>query len=325
MATSTQPLPRVGTIVSERKPRSLWADAWNRLRKNKAAVIGLIVVVLFVLVALFAPLLAPHNPVAQVPNNGFRQPFWVDTGNPKTTGTMEYPLGTDILGRDLLSRLLYGARVSLLVGLVPTIIVAVVGVIVGLVSGYAGGKTDMFIQRVVEIIAAFPDTLFVITLAVAFRETVFGKALNGLLLIFIALSITAWVGLSRLVRGQVLSLKQKEFIEAARTVGTPTPRIIFDHVFPNTLAPIIVSLAFTLPANILAEAILSIVGVGMRPSINPQDPFPASWGVLLLDGYANISSGPWMLLFPVLCIAIVSLSFTFLGDGLRDALDPRDN
>lgn len=324
MATSAQPLPRGKLTTGERQSRSLWVDAWNRLAQNRAAVGGLIVVIFFLLIAIFAPLLAPHNPVEQISNNGLRQPFWVQTNNPKTTGTLEYPFGTDTLGRDILSRLMYASRVSLLVGIVPTIFITVIGVSVGLVSGYAGGKLDTLVQRIVEVIAAFPDTLFVITIAVAFRETAFGKIFNGLLLIFIALAITSWTGMSRLVRGQVLSLKEKEFIEAARATGTPTGRIIFGHVFPNTLAPIIVTVAFTIPGNILSEAILSLVGVGMRPSVDQGDQLPTSWGVMLLDGYANLSSGVWYLLFPVLCIAIVSLAFTFLGDGLRDALDPRN-
>lgn len=324
MATSAQTMARGEILNQDRKVRSLWLDAWNRLAQNKGAVFGLVVIALFTLIALFAPFLAPHNPTQQVPNNGLRSPAWIQTTNPATTGSSEYLLGTDFLGRDVLSRLIYGTRVSLLVGLVPTIFVTVIGVTIGLVSGYTGGRLDTFLQRVVEIVAAFPDTLFVITITVAFRDTPFGQSLNGLLLIFIALAITSWTGLSRLVRGQVLSLKEKEFIEAARAVGTPTNRVIFRHVMPNTLAPIIVSTAFTIPGNILGEAILSIVGVGMRPSVELSNPLPTSWGIMLYDGYQNLSSGPWMLLFPGLCIALISLSFTFLGDGLRDALDPRN-
>ena len=324
MATSAQSLPRGKIAIEERQSRSLWVDAWNRLARNRAALAGLVVVAFFLIVAIFAPVLYNKNPVIQVSNSGLRQPFWVQTGDPLTTGTLNNPLGTDTLGRDILARLMYGARVSLLVGIVPTIFITVIGVSVGLISGYAGGKADTLIQRIVEIVAAFPDTLFVITIAVAFRETAFGKTFNGLLLIFVALAITSWTGMSRIVRGQVLSLKEKEFIEAARAVGTPTPQIIFGHVLPNTLAPIIVTIAFTIPANILSEAILSLVGVGMRPSIDQGDPLPTSWGVMLLDGYANLSSGVWYLLFPVLCIALVSLAFTFVGDGLRDALDPRN-
>jgi ABC-type dipeptide/oligopeptide/nickel transport system permease subunit len=180
------------------------------------------------------------------------------------------------------------------------------------------------LQRIVEIVASFPDLLFIITLTVAFRETWFGKTFNGLLLIFTALAIVGWTGLARLVRGQVLSLKQKEFIEAARALGIPTPKILARHVLPNTMAPIIVAVSFSIPSMIISEAILTFLGVGMRPSLDPNNPFPTSLGVMMYDGFYNLSSGPWMLLFPVVLISTLVLSFTFIGDGLRDALDPRD-
>lgn len=324
MATSARPLAGGQVGAAARKPRSLWLDAWRRLTRNRAAVLGIVVVVFFIFVAVFARQLAPNNPVEQTGNNSMRPPAWVQTGNPATSGSSANWFGTDTLGRDILSRLIFGTRVSLIVGLIPTIILTIIGVTLGLISGFAGGRTDTLIQRFTEIVAAFPDTLFIISLTVAFRETIFGRSLNGLLLIFVALAITSWVGMSRLVRGQVFSLKEKEFIEAARAIGTPTSSILFRHILPNTLAPIVVSIAFAIPGFVLGEAILSFVGVGMRPSVNAGDPLPTSWGMLLLDGRANLSSGPWMLLFPVLCIALLTLSLTFLGDGLRDALDPRD-
>jgi oligopeptide transport system permease protein len=179
-------------------------------------------------------------------------------------------------------------------------------------------------MRLTEIIASFPDLLFIITLTVAFRETLFGKAFNGLLLIFTALAIVSWTGLARLVRGQVLSLKEKEFVEAARALGIPTWQILARHILPNTLAPIIVAISFGVPGLILSEAILTFLGVGMRPSVDPNNPFPTSLGQMMTDGYHNLSSGPWLLLFPVVMISLLVLSFTFVGDGLRDALDPRD-
>jgi oligopeptide transport system permease protein len=324
MATSTPTIGAGAMDNAARKERSLWGDAWRRLLRNKGAVIGLFVIAFYILVAIFAPLLAPLNPVVQTSNNKVRPPAWVQGTNATTTGRPEHILGTDTLGRDQLSKLIYASRVSLIVGLVPTVFVVIIGVILGMISGFAGGMVDNLLMRFTEIISSFPDLLFLITLNVALRDTPIGRAFNGLVLIFMALALISWTGMARLVRGQVLALKQKEYIEAARTVGTPTWKILFKHILPNTLAPIIVSISFTIPGFILGEAVLTILGVGMRPSVDPNNPFPTSWGVMLNEGYNNLSSGPWMLLFPVLCISSVMLAFTFIGDGLRDALDPRE-
>lgn len=307
-----------------RKERSLWSDAWVRLRRNRAAMVGLIVIGLFALVALFAPLIAPYSPVQQSAKNSLRQPAWVQTGAANTRGRPEHLLGTDAIGRDIFSQLLYGTRVSLIVGFIPQFIILLIGIPVGLIAGYVGGRTDNLLMRLTDIVYAFPDVLFIITVTTAFRETWLGQTFNGLLLIFVALAIVGWTGVARLVRGQVLSLKEKEFTEAARAVGVPTLGVMFRHILPNTLAPLIVSVAFGIPGAILSEAFLTFVGTGMRPSLDPGNPFPTSWGAMLLDGYNNISSGPWYLLFPAMCIGLLTMAFTFLGDGLRDALDPRD-
>ena len=306
------------------KPRSLWGDARRRLLQNRAATLGLIVVTLYVLVALGAPLLAPHNPVEQTARNSLRPPVWV-TNNPARQPNPANLLGTDTNGRDLLARLLYGTRVSLIVGVVPQVIIVSLGVSIGLLAGFAGGWLDNLLMRCTEIIAAFPDLLFIITLTVAFRETWFGKAFNGLLLIFSALAIVSWTSLARLVRGQVLALKAQAFVEAARALGIPTWQILARHILPNTLAPLIVAVSFSIPSLILAEAILTFLGVGMRPSLDPNNPFPTSLGQLMTDGFGNLSSGPWMLLFPVVLVAVLVLALTFVGDGLRDALDPRES
>lgn len=326
MTTTVQTVPKGGAIDlnAMRKERSLWGDAWHRLSRNRASVAGLVVIIFFILVAIFAPLIAPINPTIQTANNSLRQPSWVHIADPSRTGNPNNLLGTDAIGRDLLSQLIYGARVSLIVGFIPQILILAIGVTIGLVAGFVGGRTDNLLMRFTDIIYAFPDTLFVITIATAFRETWIGQAFNGLLLIFISFSIITWTGMARLVRGQVLSLKEKEFIEAARAVGTPTPSILFRHILPNSLAPIIVAVTFGIPGAIIGEAVLTFIGVGMRPSTNPNNPFPTSWGSMLLDGYANINSTPYMLLFPVICVGLLTMAFTFLGDGLRDALDPRD-
>jgi oligopeptide transport system permease protein len=308
-----------------RKERSLWSDAWTRLKRNRASMVGLALIGIFVLVAIFAPLIAPFSPVVQTSNNSLRQPVWVQTGNPRNDGRSEYLLGTDAIGRDIFSQLVYGTRVSLIVGFIPQFIILLIGIPIGLFAGYTGGRTDNLLMRFTDIVYAFPDVLFIITITTALRETWLGQTFNGLLLIFVALAIIGWTGIARLVRGQVLSLKEKEFVEAARATGVPTPTIMFRHILPNTLAPIIVAVAFGIPGAILAEAFLTFVGTGMRPSLDPNNPFPTSWGAMLLDGYNNISSGPWYLFFPALCVGLLTMAFTFLGDGLRDALDPRDS
>lgn len=325
MATSAPAAPRGAFDLSMKKERSLWGDAWRRLLRNKGAVFALGLVIALAFVALFAPLLAPYSPVEQTSNNRLRLPAWVRDDNPARDGTTAHPLGTDAIGRDVLSQLIYGARVSLLVGLVPVIITTLIGVTVGLVSGFAGGNLDNLLMRFTEIVYAFPDLLFVIIVTTAFRDTLFGQAFNGLFLIFFALSLTGWVGLARLVRGQVLSLKQKEFVEASRALGVPTWKVLVRHILPNTLAPIIVTIAFAIPGYAVAEAGLTFLGVGMRPSLDQNNPFPTSWGVMLQDGFSNINGNPWMLLFPAVCVALLTVAFTFLGDGLRDALDPRNN
>jgi oligopeptide transport system permease protein len=325
MATSAQTVGHRPLDLGLKKERSLWGDAWRRLLRNKGAVFALALIALLAFVALLAPVLAPYNPVVQTSNNSLRLPAWVRDDNPKRDGNSAYLLGTDAIGRDILSQLIYGARVSLLVGIIPVIITTMIGVTIGLVSGFAGGSVDNLLMRFTEIVYAFPDLLFVIIVTTAFRDTIFGQAFNGLLLIFFALSLTGWVGLARLVRGQVLSLKQKEFIEASRAIGVPTWKVLLRHILPNTLAPIIVTIAFAIPGYAVAEAGLTFLGVGMRPSLDPNNAFPTSWGVMLQDGFSNINSNPLMLLFPAVCVALLTVAFTFLGDGLRDALDPRNN
>jgi ABC-type dipeptide/oligopeptide/nickel transport system permease subunit len=307
VATTARPLSATEAIdLNKAKSRSLWADAMRRLLRNKAAVISLVIVTLFALVAIFAGPIAPRNPVEQTSGNSMRPPIW-ETSNP---GRQPNPANI---------------RVSLIVGIVPQFLLVTIGVTIGLVAGFAGGWLDNLLMRITEIIASFPDLLFIITLTVALRDTWFGKTFNGLLLIFAAVAVIGWTGMARLVRGQVLSLKEKEFVEAARALGVPTPQILFRHVLPNTLATIIVSVSFSIPALISTEAVLTVLGVGMRPSVQPNNPFPTSLGVMLDDGFNNLSSGPWMLLFPVALIATLVLCFTFIGDGLRDALDPRDS
>ena len=305
-----------------RKPTSLYRDAWQRLLKNRGSVAGMIAVGIFALVAIFASVLAPHNALTIYPNNSYRAPFWVQSADPTVSGKLEFPLGTDGLGRDVLSRAIYGARTSLIVGFIPMLLIITIGTIVGLIAGYFGGRVDNLLMRFTDIIYAFPDLLFFIIMITALRETWIGKLLDGLFLLFVAIALINWTGVARLVRGQVLSVKEKEYIEAARSVGATGRRIMLRHLLPNSLGPIIVSAAFQVPRAILLEAILGYIGIGVRPATDPNGFFLTSWGNMLLEGRDAILTQPWLLFTPAVLIAIILLAFTFIGDGLRDALDP---
>lgn len=320
---STTATPNDLGAALQRPARSLWRDAWSRLLRNKAAVLGALVIIFFMFVAIFAPLLAPHNPLELNSGKGFLPPMWVETSATGKAGSPEFILGTDNLGRDVLSRVIYGARVSMVVGFIPTLIIIIVGVSLGLISGYWGGATDNLLMRFTDIVYAFPDLLFFIIVMTALRSTAIGQFLNGLFLLFVALALVNWVGVARLVRGQVLALKERDFVLASRAVGATHRRIMFRHILPNSLGVIIVAMAFLIPGAIITEAILGYLGLGLRPSTNPNDIFITSWGSMLLEGQTAINNQPWILLAPAMAVALVVLSFNFLGDGLRDALDPR--
>jgi oligopeptide transport system permease protein len=206
--------------------------------------------------------------------------------------------------------------VSLIIGFVPVSIVLFIGISVGMLAGYVGGVVDDVLMRVTDVVYAFPDLLFVIIIVATLRGTGLGEAFDGLLIIFVGIAVVNWVGVARLVRGQVLATKNREFVEAARSIGAGPGRIMRKHIFPNILAPVIVTAAFAIPGAMLTEAVLSFLGIGIRP------PTP-TWGVMINEGFVVFSTTPWPVLLPSLCISIVLLAFTFVGDGLRDALDPR--
>lgn len=302
---------------------SLWRDAWRRLIRNKAAVLGMIIILLFMFVATFASYLAPHNPLKINDGLGFLPPVWVESSAAGQAGDSRFILGTDTIGRDVLSRVIYGARVSMIVGLTPVAIILVIGSSIGLLSGYAGGRTDNILMRITDVFYAFPNLLLYVILMVTLRDTPLGRMFNGLFLLFVALALVSWVGVARLVRSSVLTLKEKEFVEAARCVGASDKRIMARHILPNSLSPIIVWMALAIPGMIIAEAILGYLGLGLRPATDPNAFFITSWGSLMLEGQTAINIQPWILLIPSLCVGLVVLAFTFLGDGLRDALDPR--
>jgi oligopeptide transport system permease protein len=293
--------------IAEAPPRrqaSLWGDAGRRLLRNRAAVLGGVVVVLLVLVAIFADVIAPHSPTKQDLMAMFAAPGG------------QYPLGTDNLGRDQLSRLIYGARVAVAVGVFTQFVILLIGIPIGAVAALLGGRIDNLLMRFTDIVYAFPDLLLIILLTTALRDNPLRSVWGGLLIIFFAIGIANWVGIARLTRGQLLSLKEREFVEAARALGAGNAHIIGKHLLPNALGPIIVSVTFGIPFAIFTEATLSFLGLGIVPP-NP------SWGSMIQDGYQAIFAYPHLVLFPALAIGVTLLAFTFLGDGLRDALDPR--
>jgi len=235
-------------------------------------------------------------------------PVQQEVTNTYALPSLQHPLGTDVLGRDQLSRILYGASISLTIGIVVQFLILIIGGVIGMVAGYFGGWIDNLLMRFTDIMYAFPDLLLVLVFVAAFGPSFWS--------IFIALGLVYWVGLARLVRGQVLSIKEKEYVEAAIMTGTSPFKLIVKHLVPNSLGPVIVTLTFGIPAAIFTEAALSFLGIGIRP------PEP-SWGVMIEDGYAGIFADPRQVIFPGIAVALTMLSFTFVGDGLRDALDPR--
>jgi len=282
--------------VPPKRQAGLWGDALRRLARNRMAVLSLFVIIFLVVVAVFAPVVAPYDYEQQSYTEMFQPPGW------------SHWMGTDQLGRDTLSRMIMGARISMAVGLIVQVIVLVVGLPIGLIAGYRGKRTDNLLMRFTDIIYAFPDLLFILIIVSAW-----GRGVDK---IFIAIGVVVWTDMARLVRGQVLSLKEKEFVDAARTLGATGPRIVLRHLLPNTLSPIIVAVTLGIPRAIMAEAVLSFIGVGLTP---PN----TSWGTLIQDGYNQIFAAKHLVVFPAIAIAVTMLSFTFLGDGLRDALDPR--
>ena len=300
------------------KSRSLWVDAWHRLLRNKAAVVALIIIVIFALVALFAPLVAPYSYATQ------------DLDHTSQPPGANHIMGTDQLGRDVFSRLVYGARISFAVALAAQLVIIGIGVPLGLVSGYFGGAVDTLITRIIDVLYAFPNLLLTILIISYLRANLsasvedkhslwlwkqLDKSSGGLIAVFLVMALTYWIGVARIVRGQVLSLKEREYIAAARGIGLTTPRLLRVHLLPNILAPVIVAAAFGIPGAIMLEASLSYLGLGIQP------PLP-SWGGMISEGLPVMRSYPHLIVFPATMLGLVLLAFTFLGDGLRDALDP---
>jgi ABC-type dipeptide/oligopeptide/nickel transport system permease subunit len=314
-AVTTAPVPS-GLAVRQKPAEGLWRDAFRRLRRTRLAFASGVALLALLVVAIFAPLVAP-------------KPYDLQDYNALTQGPgSRYWLGTDELGRDILSRLIYGARISLTVGLVVQGVILLIGVPAGLAAGYYGGKTDTIIMRTVDILYSIPSLLFIIVIMTFLRARFatadggIGGALasldsrtGGLLGIFIGVGLVNWMPAARLVRAQVVSLKEKEFVEAARGMGASNRRIMAQHLLPNVVATIVVTATLGIPQAIIYEAGISFLGLGARP------PMP-SWGLMIAEAIPSIRSYPYMLVAPALALSLTVLAFNFLGDGLRDALDP---
>ena len=347
--------PTLDSFEQPIKGVSLWRDAWRRLQRNRMAIAGLTVVMLYSLLSLLAPILPIHSYKHQVLDHQYLPPSFKMAGdvlyerqkqmrmasagnqgrselnekekedlaqwqikNEGATQSFEgkrvriyqrrYLLGTDALGRDLLSRILYGGQVSITIGLVGTLTAVLIGVIIGALAGYLGKTFDYFAMRIVDVMYGLPYMLLVIIFM-----AVFGRNIVNL---FFCLALVSWLTVSRVVRGQIISLKNSEFVQAARVVGAGTGRIVFRHLVPNTLGVVVVFTTLQIPSFILMESFLSYLGLGVQAPL-------ASWGSLVRDGVDGMSNYPWMLFFPGLAMTAFLFSMNFLGDGLRDALDPQ--
>lgn len=276
---------------------SYWKDSWRKLKKNKLAIVGLVFVIIMILAAILVPWMSK---------------FTFNATNLAITNqwpSAEHWFGTDSLGRDLFVRVFYGARYSLIIGFAASILNLLIGIVYGGISGFAGGRVDNVMMRIVDVIYSIPMTIYVILLLVIFEK-------GGLLNIIVALAISYWIGMARIVRSEILQLKQQEFILAARTLGASSKRILFKHLIPNCIGSIIVTLTLQIPSAIFTEAFLSFIGLGLTP---PR----ASWGTLANEAINTLRLFPYQILFPTLAICLTILSFNMLGDGLRDALDPK--
>lgn len=306
------------------KGTSLWQDAWKRLLKNKLAVFGLVVVVLMALTVFIGPILLEK--IAGITPDGIPNDQDLIKSFPPSS---RHWMGTDDAGRDIFARVLQGGRISLMVGIISTIVSLLVGVSYGAIAGYLGGRIDNFMMRLVDIIYSIPYILIVIVLLSVFggpntpgwikaTSDLFGggQGMSQIFMLFFALGLVSWLTMARVVRGQILSLKNQEFVLAAKATGVSTTNIIFRHLVPNVLGPVIVYATLTIPQVMLSEAFLSFLGIGV------QAPY-ASWGSLANEGIKNISIFPWQLIFPGVTMALTLFSLNFLGDGLRDALDPQ--
>ena len=317
MTATTLPSAISSSLEAAQKSDGFWGAAYKRLRKNKVASISAIFIICLALVAIIGPYIYPHHYAIQDRTLITRGPSW------------SHPMGTDQLGRDIMARMIFGARISLTVGIVVQSVILLIGVPAGLCAGFFGGKIDMVLMRIVDILYALPSLLFVIVIMTFLRGTLsatdltgfwgvvggFDRKTGGLIGVYIGLGMIGWLTVSRIVRANTMSLKRREFAEAAHSMGAGWGRIMFRHLLPNTVAPIVVAATLGIPAAILSEAGISFLGLGVIP------PMP-SWGLMISEAIPHLRSSPHMLIFPAASLSLTVLAFNFLGDGLRDALDP---
>ena len=276
---------------------SHWRDTWRRLRRNRLAIAGMVVVIVLLLVAIVAQFWTPY-------------PVWLQSVGPTyQPPTLKHPFGLDDSGRDILSRLMGGAQVSMIVGVGTATLSSIIGIMLGMLAGFYRGWVDSLISLLINVFYGIPDLLIVLLIVAVTQQ-------RGIQNIILAISLTAWLGMARLVRGQTLSLREREFVEAARSVGTRDIHLLIRHIFPNALGPIIVQATFVIPAAILFEAFLSYLGFGVKP------PTP-SWGAMCSEGFRSLQYAPHIILIPAAALCLTLMAFNFMGDGLRDALDPR--
>ncbi len=326
-------------FITKAKSISYWADAWRRLKKNKVAMVALVVIVLLLLFAFVGPLFTNYTYSIQVRGEENWPPFW-ERASDRVLSKAEadgiafnrwtHPLGTDNLGRDNLTRLMYGTRISLCIGLIATLIVVIIGSLVGSIAGYAGGAVDVVIMRITEIIYSIPDVLVVLLLSTVMKQSMtnyinantgwwptFLNTLGGNLIgIFITFGLIYWVSMARIIRGQVLMLKQQEYVTAARALGASGSRIIRRHLLPNCIGQLVVTACLQIPSAIFLESFLSFLGMGVSSPLT-------SLGSMASEGLSGIYTYPYRLIVPAVVLSILILSFNLFGDGLRDALDPR--
>jgi oligopeptide transport system permease protein len=295
---------------------SLWRDAWRRLKRNRLAMIGILIVIVIAFACLVGPTIiekATGNTYDFIPRDASLTRAFPPFRTAGGQFSWQHPMGTDVAGRDVLARVLSGGQISLMVALIATVVSLLIGVSYGATAGYLGGRLDDVMMRVVDVLYSLPYVIIVIVLlALLPAKTPVGQIIE----LFIALGAVSWLTMARIVRGQVLSLKNQDFITAARATGVSTPRIIFRHLIPNALGPVIVYATLTIPTVMLSEAFLSFLGLGVRP---PR----VSWGSLTAEGAQNLAVYPWQMIFPGITMALMLFCLNFVGDGLRDALDPQ--
>lgn len=322
---SEHPAARAASLQTEEVPpggSGLWFDTWRRLRRNPEAIFGLTVIAVFVLLSIFADALAPYDLTYYNLKLENKPPVWVGVSALGTESDPRFILGTDRNGRDLLSWGLLGIRTSMVLGLVSAPLIGLVGMLIGALAGYVGGRTDQWIMRITDVFYAFPPIMMSVLVVLALRDTPAGRWMGGMFMLFLAFLVVGWVGAARLVRSSVLVVKNLEYVEAARSIGLTPVRLVFRHILPNSLSPLIVWVTLMVPQIILTEAILAYLRINPGPAGAREGFFATSLGGMILEGRSIIHFHPIVVLIPAICVGLLAIAFTFLGDSLRDALDP---